>query len=510
MGGFGIEGRMKILNDSVESNILDLLRAQGWAYQTIENNTAGEYIVVEARKGETIKKIALLYTSSMERSHLQRVDAAADTIHTNEIGFLVQRHDVGISKLVTSVNDFGRTLIGWNKELAPEVRGRPIRRRPTKYRRIVAENLQAAVWTRLEQFSSVNVASNLIARRFRDAQLEPAPGAIESKAQGVAFSVRNAVDYLQSTPQESLTKRIISSYYGCLSLASAEMLAAPTGPVSLDALEDFTTGGHGLYSLNTTPGDLGALGVGVMNKGFFRHYADFLGVDGRAFPEKRARTAAHVSARPPRTHCTLGDLLASIPELGDLVTAATGEKLRWLRPFGEPRTMMSGFQAVGVAGSSYIRFLDRSGQITMDDIAAEEWPITELQLMNAPIEAMAQFGLTPDGRMFRGRVDHPHVENWMEALPVHRSAFMDAPALILPPLLGLNTYRSLAFVTLYALSIAARYMPNTWRRVEGGDQDHYLAVVKTLLTVYERHLPQEFLEQIIDERISAVQPGSMF
>lgn len=510
MGGIGVEARMKLLGDSVESNIFDPLRVQRWAFQTIENNTVGEYIVVEARKGDAVKKIALLYTSSMDRHHLQRLDAAMDAIHTNEVGFFVQRHEVGISKPVTSVNDFGRTLVGWNKELAPEVTGRPVRRRPTKFRRIVAENLQAAVWTRLEQFSSVNVASNLIERRFQDARLDPALGVIESKAQGVAFSVRNAVDYLQSTPQESLTKRIISSYYGCLSLASAEMLAAPTGPVSLDALEDYTKNGHGLYSLNTTPGDLGALGVGVMNKGFFRHYADFLGADGKAFPDGRAKNPAQAAARPPRTHCTLGDLLASIPELGDLVTAATGEKLRWLRPFGEPRSPMSGFQALSIAGSSYIRLLDRAGQITTDDIATEGWPIAELELMNDPVEAMAQFGLGPDGRMFRGRVDHPQAENWMEALPVHRSAFMDAPALILPPLLALNTYRSLAFVTLYALSIAARYMPNTWRRVEGGDQDHYLAVVKTLLTVYERHLPQEFLEQIIDERISAVQPGSMF
>lgn len=510
MGGFGVEARMKILEETVERDILDALNHQGWSGRIAERNEAGEYIVVEASKGGALKKVALLYTPSMDRAHLQRLDATVDAIHTNEVSFFIQRHDLGIGKQVTSVNGFGQNLVGWNKELAPEVTGRPVRRRPTKYRRIVAENPQAAVWTRLEQFSSVNVAYNLIERRFRVEGTKSSHDTVESKAQGVAFSIRNAVDYLQSTPQESLTKRIIGSYYGCLSLASAEMLAAPTGPASLDELEGFTKFGHGLYSLNTTPGDLGALGVGVLNKGFFRHYADFLGVDGSAFPESRPKNAAQVVARPSRTHCTLGDLLASIPELGDLVAAATGEKLRWLKPVSEPASPMGGFSALSVQGSSYIRLLDRSGQITTDDIAIEEWPITELALMDDPIEAMAKFGLSPEGRMFRCRVDHGEAGPWREVLPIHQSAFMDGPALVLSPLLGLNTYRSLAFVTLYALSIAARYMPNTWRRVEGGDQDHYLAVVKTLLAVYERHLPQEFLEQIIDERISAVQPGSMY
>lgn len=510
MGGMGVELRMARLTEVVEQNILDLLGPQGWAGRIIENNQQGEYIVVEARKGDTIKKVALLYTPSTDRAHLQTLADTVDAVHTNGIGFQVQRYDLPNGKSMTSVNDFGGVLVEWNKELAPQVQGRPIRRRPTRLQRLVAEDPYTAVWTRLEQFASVNVASNLIARRIQDAGEEPTPERVTAKAQGLAFSVRNAVDYLRSTPQESLTKRIISSYYGCLSLASAEMLAAPSGPASLDDLEGFTKNGHGLFTLNITPGNLGALGVGVLATGFFRHYAAFLGADVSTFPRERAKTPEQVAARPPRTYCTLGDLLAAIPEVGDLVSSATGEKLRWLTPTPEPRTERSGFSAMGVRGSSYIRLLDRSGQVTLADIGLEGWPMAELTQMDASEPELASFGLSQDALMFRCRVDHPEEKYYWGVLPTHQSAFMGNPALILSPLLGLNTYRSLAFVTLYALSIAARYMPNTWRRVEGGDQDHYLAVVKTLLSVYERHLPQEFLEQIMDERISAVQPGSMF
>jgi hypothetical protein len=52
-----------------------------------------------------------------------------------------------------------------------------------------------------------------------------------------------------------------------------------------------------------------------------------------------------------------------------------------------------------------------------------------------------------------------------------------------------------------------RYMPSSWRRVEGGDWDEHLALIKNALGVFERLLPEEFLESIIGERISANQPG---
>ena len=75
--------------------------------------------------------------------------------------------------------------------------------------------------------------------------------------------------------------------------------------------------------------------------------------------------------------------------------------------------------------------------------------------------------------------------------------------------MGLETYRSLDFVTLYALSTAVLYTTNTWRRVNTDGQDYRLAVVRTQFAVYERHLPQTFLEQITDTRISAAQLGSL-
>ena len=79
----------------------------------------------------------------------------------------------------------------------------------------------------------------------------------------------------------------------------------------------------------------------------------------------------------------------------------------------------------------------------------------------------------------------------------------------LPTLGGLREYRTIAAVILYALSIMARYLPSAWRRVEGGDEDQYLALVQASLAVWERLLPEHFLESIAGETVRTAQPGSL-
>ena len=68
--------------------------------------------------------------------------------------------------------------------------------------------------------------------------------------------------------------------------------------------------------------------------------------------------------------------------------------------------------------------------------------------------------------------------------------------------------RTTTAATLYALSILARYMPSAGRRVEGGDEDQHLALVQMSLTVWERLLPEHFLESIAGESVRTAQPGS--
>ena len=93
-------------------------------------------------------------------------------------------------------------------------------------------------------------------------------------------------------------------------------------------------------------------------------------------------------------------------------------------------------------------------------------------------------------------------------LPTHSSPFRNSPTLLFPTVGGLREYRTIAAVTLHALSIMARYMPSAWGRVEGGDEDQYLALVQESLAVWERLLPEHFLQSIAEETVRTAQPGS--
>ena len=150
------------------------------------------------------------------------------------------------------------------------------------------------------------------------------------------------------------------------------------------------------------------------------------------------------------------------------------------------------------AGSTYGLFLDRSGMVSVDTLKSAGWPLAEVR------QAEDHQGT---GTAFRARMDHAGHDLWWSVLPTHSSP-CNTPALLFPTVGGLREYRTIAAVTLYALSIMARYLPSVWRRVEGGDEDQYLTLVQASLTVWERLLPEHFLESIAGESVRTAQPGS--
>jgi hypothetical protein len=160
-----------------------------------------------------------------------------------------------------------------------------------------------------------------------------------------------------------------------------------------------------------------------------------------------------------------------------------------------------GFGNSGQIGSSYIHLVDRSGRVPEENLLTAGWPMTEITLLSTDAE---------NGKVFRGRVDHTERKFWHEALKLHHSPFQEGPTLIIPVLGGIGDHRVLSVIILYALSILVRYMPSSWRRVEGGDWDEHLALIKNAVAVFERLLPEQFLESIIGERIVVRQPGSFF
>ena len=316
--------------------------------------------------------------------------------------------------------------------------------------------------------------------------------------------MRSALDYLLPTPREALIKRVLGLYYGTIALAQAEMLASPSGPFDLDQVEGMTKRGHGLYALAGPNGGFADLRVGVLATGFLPQWMNFLGHDTSGYPKTRPGSAGDLDNVRADMACSIRDLFASMPEIEDLFAEVFVGPPSWVSVAYDDEGNAKGATALNAtpkkASSTYGLFLDRAGTISAQKLESAGWPLAEIHLVE---------DYEGTGTALRARVDHAGHDVWWTALPIHSSPIRNDPTLLFPTVGGLREYRTIAAVTLYALSIMARYLPSAWRRIEGGDEDQYLGLVQASLAVWERLLPEHFLESITGETVRTRQPGSL-
>jgi hypothetical protein len=294
---------------------------------------------------------------------------------------------------------------------------------------------------------------------------------------------------------------VLNLYYGSLSFAFAEMLAAPSGAKALSDIEDSTKAGHGLYTVDGQSDGLEQMVVGVLPSGFFPAWAKSIGTPITQFPERKPRRYSQLASAPERSWLTIEALFASIPELADLFSNIFAAKPRWIMPVYD-QTANQGLSLFGQpkpATRSYVLLVDDTGRVTKDDIA----------LFPGPISEISEVSSEDAGRHFRVAVEHPAGKLWWDSLHVHHSPFQ-RKALILPIFGVIGEYRAISVVLLYALSIIVRYRPSIWRRVQEGDLDHMRVIIEAFLAVVERVLPEQFLATVTGQRIVAKHPGSFF
>ncbi len=495
--------RLAILRREVEQTVGKPLRTHGWA-ATIEREIDGiDCIEITAAKRDVKVNIAILYSNAISNADFHALASRVTRIFFQGQPYMLESYARGISIPVEPLGDFFPFLVKLNKQVEPDRSPSTMPRKPATTRRLTAENPLEAVLTRLQQFTSVRLAARVVERRATTEGLTLAPEIIASKATGIAYSMRSALDYVSAPSTDRLNKRVLGLYYGTMAFAQAEMLASPLGPIDLDEVEGMTKQGHGLWTLAGPSDTFADFRVGVLASGFLPQWLSFLGYDTSGFPKKKPRSVGDLGAMPQGMVCSLRDLLASMPEIHDLFAEVCGGPPGWVIPVHDSRTnWISTTNSTGKkADSTYGLFIDRSGLMTVDALQNAGWPLAEIERITEGEGA---------GVTFRARVDHAGHDLWWDVLPTHSSPFGHKTTLILPTVGGIREYRVIAATTLYALSIMARYLPSAWRRIEGGDEDHYFAMVRAAVDVWARVLPEEFLQSIADEAVHTTQPGSIF
>ena len=483
--------------------MLTPFRLHDWSVKIVRELDRDDCIEIVAKRGAITTRIAVLYSSSgISNASYRELSKEADRIFFKGQPYMLDSFARGVTVPVEPLADFFPFLVDLNKQVEPDRSPPVISREPPTVRRLTAENPLDAVIARLQQFTSKTLARSLVERRAQAEAIALPSKVVDSKATGIAYSMRGALDYVVSTPRDALNRRALDLYYGTMALAQTEMLASPSGPIDLDAVEGMTRYGHGLYALPMPQGGFADIRVGVLASGFFPQWMKFLRHNITEYPKQRPKSAADLKSVPAGMACSIRDLFASMPEIDDLFAEVFGGPPGWISVAYDAKGNARDSVAAATtrkASSTYALFLDQSGKVAAESLKSAGWPLAEIR----QTEDHEGTGIA-----FRARVDHVGHDLWWRVLPTHSSPFRNGPMLLLPPLGSLQDYRTIAAVTLYALSIMARYLPSAWRRIEGGDEDQYLALVQASLAVWERLLPEHFLESIAGETVRVAQPGS--
>lgn len=502
----GQKARMDILRRDAERKIFEKLRTHNWSEKIEREFPDG--LVISTERGGHRHSIALIYSSATDNRVYKSLAAEVEHIFFNGEPYLVEQFTHGVTKPVGSVDNFHEVLLEWNRasadgKFAPDDHDKPTAAESTilRPRFLLSEEPIEAIWLRLRQLQSVTLARKMIEARAAAEHAELDDDSLKSKAQGVAYALRNASDYFQARDGQPFSQRVLNLYYGSLSFAFAEMLAAPRGAKALSDIEDSTKAGHGLYTVDGQSDGLEQIVVGVLPSGFFPAWAKSIGTQITQFPESKPKRYSQLVSAPEHSWHTVEALFASIPELADLFSNIFAAKPRWLMPVYDQNANggMSLFGDQKPVTRSYVLLVDDTGRVTKEDIALFPGPISEIG--EVPPEGA--------GRHFRVAVEHPPGKFWWESLRIHHSPFQ-RDALILPIFGVVNEYRATSVVLLYALSIIVRYRPSIWRRVQEGDLDHMRVIIEAFLAVAERVLPEQFLATVTGQRIVAKHPGSFF
>ena len=501
--------RLKVLVAHLERRQLALLADHGWDARIARSASHSDYVVIEAERGGLRRTAAVLYSTGVAREIYTRLDGEVDALFHYGEAYRLQEFAGNVADRVSPLHDFQRVLIDWNRaaskgKLAVDADEAAFSEADdrTPIRDLQSETPIDAIWLRLRQFQSTKLAQRMITSR--DARAGVLPGGVlaSERANGVAFALRNAADYFESSRTRTISQRVLSLYYGTMAFAFAEMLASPNGPDTLVEIEERTKQGHGLYVIDgSEPDDLGTMVVGTIRSGFFGYWMEQAGVALEGIPAAKAKTWTHAQALGGESWLTLEGLFARIPEIADLFVEIFPGPSWWLEPnhHDSANAGMNESFVRPVVTRTYAALTDSSSRLSLEDVATFPGPISEVARMPAGRH----------GRRFRAAIDHDADQIWWDALPLHTSAL--APTALIKPIFGnVGIYRAICFVLLYALSIIVRYRPSVWRRVQEGDLDHLRVLIEAFLVVVERVLPEHFLASITGDRIVAKQPGSWF
>lgn len=399
----GWEIRLGILRRNTEKKLLEPLQTHGWITAIEREVEHGEYLLVKAERAGVVHRVAVMYTSATDNAVYRALEPQVEHIFINGDLYQLESFADGIKTPIDKADDFHGVLIGWNNatatgKFAPNAQAVPIVAHPPKHRTLLSEQPIEAIWLRLRQLTSVSLARKLILARAANEGVALDDVVVRTKAEGLAYALRNAGDYFKLRDGQNVSQRVLNLYYGSMSFAFAEMLASPKGPAGLNDIEKMTAQGHGLCTLDGEQDGLEHIVVSTVPSGFFASWTKFLGIATVVFPNKKPKVYEDLGKQPPSSWHTVEALFARIPEVADLFLDIFPSKPEWITPTydreANPSWVSPGKQKARPT-TTYSIFVDHSARLTVEDVAAFPGPISQISEVDSK----------DPGRHFRVAVD---------------------------------------------------------------------------------------------------------
>jgi hypothetical protein len=180
---------------------------------------------------------------------------------------------------------------------------------------IVSENPISQIWFYLSRWESIEQAKLLIKEKAELEQVTLSEDRLSEKSKGLAYCLRNARDYLYS-PTEELSKKILSTYYGFMSIIGAIPVSDPRSDYDLEKFEGATKMGHGIGNIDSDESFPLGQKLFVTNDGLFVRYLSYCNIKSNKFNlSTRPRDFDKIPVEDLDKMFSLDELLARVPEL---------------------------------------------------------------------------------------------------------------------------------------------------------------------------------------------------
>jgi hypothetical protein len=364
-----------------------------------------------------------------------------------------------------------------------------------QYERIPTDAPIRQIWNRLGILSSISGAQKCLAQKATITGQKTCEKLLTQKAQGIAFCIRGAEEYFRVPLEGNLTSASLAYYYGTLNLLEALLLSDTANNITLERIESYTQGGHGLRTLSAlsdaTEGfpaseKVLVLGSGFMSAGFLTHSG--YDVSRIAVTSQHGyRTASDLAALPAAERAkvfSVKDLLGRIPELRELYGEIFHEQPAYISfesNFSPPLKRLS----LNFAAHSNTAYLtsERIREIL-------DW-LPQGIVLRKEDNSLDWIGEVV-GDTAAG--EYEQIQRRRKDL---YSSCMAYSSYVLP--LGkINDILLLNFMLLYCLSIWVRYRPSLWRDITEGKFDCYRPLFEAFLMAVQRLVPNQVLNRIYE------------